>query len=403
MYESIDRLEPEALRSIAAKQELQDMAPLNAHGKYHARYIKNAYPIAGTQLKLEKEREMILAAKKKLLLTKDPIQMLSSSHRELSLTHGVSDRSYRQLDFLSDRFEAMLARDEEMVRDANAKRGVRLVEVQHREGLEQFWRLMHLQHRREAVAWVLSHRFWDINVPVLVNEDRKSGLRVVPHKDCGRTPLMVACELLSVDLVAALLEQDAAIHLQTSNGDTAVHFLWRSNECWRHAGRRHSSLVDAADVALKASHAYAILSKFIARSADVDAQNAFGETALQHCARLGLEACVRLLLKHGADPNTVDRTGRSAVQYAREQSFQGIVDLLLNHGIIENTRQREEERRRQFRLLREKRGALSSEWSEPSDKLLARLTVEERRVGHLRNQYIDRHGNVILALEPGDK
>ncbi|GLD93691.1 hypothetical protein PINS_up002296 [Pythium insidiosum] len=146
MYDSIDRLDAEALQATASKQEVQDMKQLNTRGKYHLRYMKSAYPIAGTQLKLEKERELILAAKKKLLLSKEPTTMLSESHRELS--HVASDRSYRQLDFLADRFDAMLARDSEMVRDAMKERNVRLQDVRHHEGLQQFWRLMHLQHRR---------------------------------------------------------------------------------------------------------------------------------------------------------------------------------------------------------------------------------------------------------------
>ena len=33
------------------------------------------------------------------------------------------------------------------------------------------------------------------------------------------------------------------------------------------------------------------------------------------------------------------------------------------------------------------------------DKLLDRLAVEDRRAGHLRHQYLDRHGHVIVSDE----
>jgi hypothetical protein len=37
-----------------------------------------------------------------------------------------------------------------------------------------------------------------------------------------------------------------------------------------------------------------------------------------------------------------------------------------------------------------------------ADKLLARLAVEDRRAGHLRHQYVDRRGNVIVCRDDTD-
>ncbi|KUF97382.1 hypothetical protein AM588_10011698 [Phytophthora nicotianae] len=73
IYARLDDLRGEELQLLANRYKKSDalslsQMQLNPIGKYHTRFIKDAYPIAGSQLKLEKEREMEIAAKRKLLL-----------------------------------------------------------------------------------------------------------------------------------------------------------------------------------------------------------------------------------------------------------------------------------------------------------------------------------------------
>lgn len=93
-------------------------------------------------------------------------------------------------------------------------------------------------------------------------------------------------------------------------------------------------------------------------------QNIFGETALQHCACHGLQEGVQLLLVHGADVSLTDRHGHNAVYYAQKNGYDKIVCMLQTYNTIEKIRMEEDERRRVTTLLKEKRGALTSSWSE---------------------------------------
>ncbi|RLN57681.1 hypothetical protein BBJ29_000418 [Phytophthora kernoviae] len=84
IYARFDDLGEEELQLLAKQYETGGtQAQMNMRGKYHSRYIKDAYPIAGSQYKLEKEHEMGVAAKKKLLLTNAvPVRDSDSMHLE---------------------------------------------------------------------------------------------------------------------------------------------------------------------------------------------------------------------------------------------------------------------------------------------------------------------------------
>lgn len=137
------------------------MAPLNTRGKYHSRYMKHPYPIAGSQLKVEKERELCIAAKKKLLLG----NTLSSAASQDTLTSTTQTKStamkkspslggdfgngaYRKLDFYVDKMTQVLNTEELSINQAHIDRQIRFVDVQHEGGLRQFWTLFHASHKR---------------------------------------------------------------------------------------------------------------------------------------------------------------------------------------------------------------------------------------------------------------
>lgn len=163
IYARVDDLDPDALRLVAQQQSLRDMAPLNTRGKYHVQYMKHRFPIAGSQLKIEKERELCIAAKKKLLM-KNAISPSSSEEVLVSATSSRSKTSpmkkshssgsefgalaYRKLDFYVDKMTEVLKSEQESVKQAHIDRQVRFLDAQHLEGLKQFWTLFHASHKR---------------------------------------------------------------------------------------------------------------------------------------------------------------------------------------------------------------------------------------------------------------
>lgn len=401
-YSDFDQLDAETLQRVAETQSQRELAPLNMAGKYHARYMKDRYPIAGTQLKLEKERETFLAAKKKLLLdskTRERTQQQGVRRTPDSAEAMTSMRqraSFSKLDYHIESMTRVLEREQQLVDRDEAERQVRLLEVRDQKALEQFWRLISSDCHRETVAWLRSHTFVDVNIPVRVSS---TPFAAQLDRDFGVTPLMVACSLLNVKMIVYLLEHGAFVPLTTGNGDSALHFLWKSwpdDQSGSVLGA-DASMKDVAELMLKAQRVSEILEMLVERGAPVNAQNAFGETPLQFCARFGLEECAKLLLRHGADPFVADRMDKSAAQYAQEHRHDNLHRILLNYSTIQRVRAREGERAAIGALLRKKPGLLSASWSQPPETLLVSLAVQDQRVGRLRNQYVDRCGNVIVS------
>ncbi|GMF09671.1 unnamed protein product [Phytophthora lilii] len=153
IYARFDELGHEELQVLANRYQAGSQTQLNQRGKYHARYMRDAYPIAGSQFKLEKERKMEVAAKKKLLLT-DASSMLErntySSERKGGVLSLGLDRLHERskLEHYMGKLTTTLKGEQEQVKQTMADRQVRLAEVRHREGMEQFWRLMHSAPKR---------------------------------------------------------------------------------------------------------------------------------------------------------------------------------------------------------------------------------------------------------------
>ncbi|GMF24587.1 unnamed protein product [Phytophthora fragariaefolia] len=121
--------------------------------------MKNAYPIAGSQLRLEKQREMEIAAKKELLLSGASSlaerKSGGSSNTSDILSLGLGRAHGRsKLDHYVGKLTTQLKDDEEHVRRTEAERQIRLCEVQHREGMEQFWKLLHAAPIRSVVCFL---------------------------------------------------------------------------------------------------------------------------------------------------------------------------------------------------------------------------------------------------------
>lgn len=125
----------------------------------------------------------------------------------------------------------------------------------------------------EVVAWLRSHSFRDVNVPVRIAKSQSSGVVTAQlDRDFGITPLMAACAILDATMVVSLLDQGAAVQLTTGNGDSALHFLWKE---WREA--EYSVTSDAAmkgvtHLVLKGQCVHQIMEKLLSRGADANAQ-----------------------------------------------------------------------------------------------------------------------------------
>lgn len=157
-YSDFDQLDVEALQRVAEKQSQRELAPLNTAGKYHARYMKDRYPIAGAQFKLEKERETFLAAKKKLMLDSKTRELFQ--RRDVHQTSDSSEAmesmrqraSYSKLDYHIESMTRVLEREQQLVDRDEAEHQVRLLEVRNSKALEQFWKLISTESHRYTCA-----------------------------------------------------------------------------------------------------------------------------------------------------------------------------------------------------------------------------------------------------------
>lgn len=104
-----------------------------------------------------------------------------------------------------------------------------------------------------------------------------------------------------------------------------------------------------------------------------------------------------MLLRHGADAFTRDRKGHSSLDYARDNHYESLYQLLLHYNTIERVGAREKERQEAITLLDRNRGALTATWSQTPKNFFSKLEVEQARAGHLRNQYVDCRGQVIVC------
>lgn len=75
-----------------------------------------------------------------------------------------------------------------------------------------------------------------------------------------------------------------------------------------------------------------IVRLLIDKSADMNAKDMFGMTALMHAAERGHNDVVKLLIDESTDVNAKDNRGRTALSIAREEEYDNTVDVLRAAG-----------------------------------------------------------------------
>ncbi|XP_023203981.1 kinase D-interacting substrate of 220 kDa isoform X1 [Xiphophorus maculatus] len=127
------------------------------------------------------------------------------------------------------------------------------------------------------------------------------------RSDNGQTPLMLAAEQGSLEIVQELIRRGANVNLDDV-------------DCW-------SALISAA----KEGH-LEVVKELLESSAYIEHRDMGGWTALMWAAYKGRVEVTRLLLEHGANPNTTGQYSVYPIIWAAGRGHADIVKLLLEHG-----------------------------------------------------------------------
>uniref|UniRef100_A0A8P4KJH3 Kinase D-interacting substrate 220b n=1 Tax=Dicentrarchus labrax TaxID=13489 RepID=A0A8P4KJH3_DICLA len=127
------------------------------------------------------------------------------------------------------------------------------------------------------------------------------------RSDNGQTPLMLAAEQGSLEIIQELIRRGANVNLDDV-------------DCW-------SALICAA----KEGHVE-VVKELLENSAYIEHRDMGGWTALMWAAYKGREEVTELLLEHGANPNTTGQYSVYPIIWAAGRGHADIVKLLLHNG-----------------------------------------------------------------------
>jgi ankyrin repeat protein len=173
-----------------------------------------------------------------------------------------------------------------------------------------------------------------------------AGFDVNTSRDGGYTPLMLACESDSLELVTLFLDRGANVNAQGDNGFTAL--IYASNASYTDIVNElclQGADVNMYDNSGKGALYYAaqrgnveIVHKLFIRGANLDAKDNTGMTSLMEAASRGYDDVVQELIIDGADVNALTLHRNTAVMLACKYGHAGIVNILCTNGADVNNK-----------------------------------------------------------------
>lgn len=337
IYGPAQELSREELERIATR----DTIPYTDHvftGKYHLKNIASKYPIAGTQLRIERERELSIAAKTRLLEVQSEEIRAKRMPNALRISNKQSrDKEAFQLSRDMSRLEHRFTKMNTMLETHLADVQSDLVYRQHRlathacsdEQLGAFWDMLQRDKWNQVKTTVIDGVFKDINVAVAWDAKHRIMTQPAKSQDLAITPLMYCCRHMVLDAVEVLLKHGAEPRISTANGATAFHYVMKD---WpEHLSAKKTSLLFTM-CAQKVSRLLRLLLEY---KGDCTCQNTYGDTVLHYCATYGLQdGCEVLLRLRGADGTIKNRHGLSPADLAQRNGLDYLYRILQNAALL---------------------------------------------------------------------
>ena len=147
---------------------------------------------------------------------------------------------------------------------------------------------------------------------LIVSELLKASNNFDEKNEKGYTPLHCAVIAGRLNPIELLLKKGANLSIGDNEGFTPLHYC----------ALKTPALFEAMNI-------QPILEMLLAKNANPDQPSLMGLTPLHLAARMNNAICLKLLLKHGADPNAKDQKGNIPLQYS---SSEAITRMLMNAG-----------------------------------------------------------------------
>lgn len=177
---------------------------------------------------------------------------------------------------------------------------------------------------------LLKHGSRVLLLDALLLEDIAPARRLVRNADLrargpqGETALMLAAREGDLFIVQALLDRGMDVNATSVDGFTALMFANGGCPYVSQMGARRWLTFGRKPGREKVAQV------LLARGADLNARDKYGETALHWAIELDNEAVVRTLLKSGADPSQKNGYGDTLVEFAIDKSGVSVIRLLLD-------------------------------------------------------------------------
>jgi ankyrin repeat protein len=152
----------------------------------------------------------------------------------------------------------------------------------------------------------------------------------------GATPLWLAARFLELDMIRVLAARGADVHLTARDGTTPL--MAAAGTGYSRASGTEAFIKDRRDFSSYNSESFAVATRIppeeerqviealrtlIDLGADVNRQNAAGDTAVHAAAALGMNTVISFLAERGADLSAKNKAGRSPIDVARRDDGVG--------------------------------------------------------------------------------